>query len=499
MAAAKMDDKATFSTFALCAKRKERWRLMEEVAQAMVEGDQSYKTSYFLPRALIGLGQYDTAARLAASSLKLWPKEGEVYTTAALASSRLEDWETTIKQADQALLIQRQKGASDDISAQAHVFRAEALLHQGKIEESNRELDIAKKIKTYDFATKMRERNDVVKTSGIIAEADTADEIYLGLTHLYPKAPTALGPFATFRMYNVTDKPVQLRVEVTVPSLSEPIGKAVTVVKGKREVLKLTPPLRADFKPGQLKVSQAAQLSYKITGPDGAVLYEETRKVTIEPQEMLPTSIRVHETDFRPTHELAGAWITPSAKVVAGLLDAAKKRLAGGEFGGAQATSFPQVQAVWDELRSRGLVLQRDPSVDSEGARMQKARLPAETLGAQSGNALEGCLLFATLLEALGLDAILVNLPGNMIVGWVPTKTDRSTPEAMKSTVSSPLGNAYFLETTMVSAAPADAAVLRGEAELVEKIGNGSFTNGAASLTTLAKLRKAGILARPAD
>jgi hypothetical protein len=214
---------------------------------------------------------------------------------------------------------------------------------------------------------------------------------------------------------------------------------------------------------------------------------------------MLPTSLRIRETDFRPTHELAAAWITPGAKVVAGLLEAAKKRAPGGEFAGAAAASFPQVQAIWDELRSRGLSFVRDPSIDSEGARMQKARLPAETLGAQNGNALEGSLVFATLLEAVGLDPILANLPGNRIVGWMPTKTDRSSPEAMKSTVASPLGNAYFLETTMVSDAPADAAVLRGEAELVEKIGNGSFANGAASLTTLTKLRKAGILPRPSD
>jgi hypothetical protein len=258
--------------------------------------------------------------------------------------------------------------------------------------------------------------------------------------------------------------------------------------------------VRADFKLDSVKAPQPGQLTYKITSvPEGTVLYEESRKSTLEPRDRLPTFLRSHGTDWRPVHELAAAWVTPASKVVTGLLDAAKKRIPGGEFAGALGASFPQVKAVWEELYARGVSFVRDPSSDSEGARMQRVRLPAEVIGAQSGNALEGSIVFATLLEALGLDPILVNIPGHVLVGWMPTKADHGTEDAMKSAVPSPFGNAFFLETTVITEAPADVAVLRGDAEFVEKTASGSFENGGGAAYLLSKLRKAGIQPQPSE
>jgi tetratricopeptide (TPR) repeat protein len=174
-----VDDRPAVAVFAACAKKAERWRLLHAVANAMVQGDSTQKTTYFLPRALLGLGQYEAAARLASADLRAWPKEGEAYLTAALASTRVDDWEACSKEADQALVVQRQKGLTDEISAQAHAFKGEALLHQGKIDESSKELDLAKKIKPSDAATRLRDRNDVVKRTGLLVDAELPTEVPL--------------------------------------------------------------------------------------------------------------------------------------------------------------------------------------------------------------------------------------------------------------------------------------------------------------------------------
>jgi hypothetical protein len=491
------DDRAAFFVFASCAKTKHRWRLLRAVANAIIAGDATQKTTFYLPRALVGLGQYETANRLSAAMLRAWPKDGEAYTIAALASTRTEDWESCNKEADQALLIQRQQGLSDEITAQAHVFKAEALLHQGKVDDSSRELDFAKKIRTYDLATKMRDRNDVVKSTGLIVDAELPDEVPIALYPSFLKSLPFTGGLTTIRLANITDTPLIVRVEVSLDGVAEPIGKAVTVIKGRRETLRMTPPLRADFKVDALKTEEKRDLEYKVSSPEGQVFYEDSRKVTVLPHSQLPFALQMHQTDEKPAPELAALWITPGSKVVAGVIEAAKKRAPDSQFVGVQGATSPQVQALWDELRGRGFSFVRDPTLDSEATRSRPTALPAEVIGKESGQALEGSLLFATLLEAIGLDVVLVRVPGHAFVGWLPSKADRAAPDAMNATVQSPFGAAFFLETTLVGSAPADAAVLRGDAEFVDATSGKVLDDGRGSVLRLSALRKMGILPQP--
>jgi hypothetical protein len=488
------DDKLAFATFAACAKKTGRWRLLHAVANALVQGDAAQKGTFYLPRALLGLGQYDVAARLSAAALRQWPKEGEAYTTAALASTRVEDWEACSKQADQALLVQRQKGLSDEISAQAHMFKGIALLHQGKIDDSSKELDVSKKIRASDAVTKLREQNDVVKRSGLLVEGDMPGEVPLGIYPLLLKNLPFTGGLVTLRLANTSDKPVAVRVEVALTDVADAIGKSVTVVRGKRETMRLTPALRADFKAAALTAGAKHELSYKVTSSDGQVLYEEKKSVTLLPHDELPLALEVHDIDTKPTPELTAAWVTPAAKPVEALVEAAKKRAPGGKFEGKEGQTLPQVKAVWDELRERGFDFVREPSIDSEDTHSHPAHLPFEILEARGGHALEGSILFASLLEAIGLDVVLVRVPGHMLVGWLPSKADHASPDAMTVAVQSPAGSAFFLETTMVSRGPADAAVLRGAAELVDAATKKMFDDGRGSFLRLSALRKLGIV-----
>jgi hypothetical protein len=71
-----VDDRPVFATFAACAKKARRWRLLRAVTDAIILGDASQKTTYYLPRALIGSAQYDAANRLSSAALRSWPKEG---------------------------------------------------------------------------------------------------------------------------------------------------------------------------------------------------------------------------------------------------------------------------------------------------------------------------------------------------------------------------------------------------------------------------------------
>jgi tetratricopeptide (TPR) repeat protein len=489
------DDRPVFAAFAACAEKTQRWRLLRAVANAIIAGDTAQKTTYYLPRAFLGLGQYETAARLSSATLKLWPKEGEAYTTGALASTRLEDWEATKKEADQALLVQRQKGLSDEISAEGHLFKAEALLHLGKVDESSHELDIAKKVKSADAdaITKLRERNDVVKSSGLILDADLPDEVPLGIYPLLGKSLPLTGGLVTLRLASLADKPVTVRVEVSLAGVADGVGKSYTIAKGRPQTLRLTPPLSATFKVKDLKAEAKHDLAFKISSLEGQALYEQSRGVSVLPHDAMPQAIELHGIDEKLVPELVAVWITPAAKPVVDLVEAAKKRAPSNQFTGTQGQTLPQVKALWDELRERGFSFVRDTSIDSETKLWHSTRLPADVIAASGGHALEGSVLFAALLEAIGLDVVIVRTPGHALVGWLPSKADRATPEAMGVAVQSPAGSAFFLETTMVASAPSDAAVLRGDAELVDAVSKKVLEDGRGSLVRLGALRKLGL------
>jgi hypothetical protein len=271
----------------------------------------------------------------------------------------------------------------------------------------------------------------------------------------------------------------------------------VTVVKGRPVTLVMTPPLKPGSTLAALTAAEPHDLTVTLTGgPEHATLYREGAKITMEPRTELPILLRSHGDDLRSGFSLEAAFITPASPAVVSLLDVAKAKAPGGKFEGAAAASFPQAQAVWDELRSRGVVFRRDPQIDSETHESVPCRLATDVIAAGSGDALESSVLFASLLEAIGLDVILVRTPGHRLVGWLPTRGDSGSGEVTTSTIKSPVGKAFFLETTMVGEAPLDAALLRGAAEWVAEQNSGAVAAGRSKVESLATLRRAGIVPR---
>ena len=118
-------------------------------------------------------------------------------------------------------------------------------------------------------------------------------------------------------------------------------------------------------------------------------------------------------------------------------------------FVGEQADTVSQVKAIYDELKARGVSYVMDPTVNTDLVKVQRTRLPSEVLESTNAQCLEGTILFATMLEAIGLRPIIVLVPGHAFVGWHATRADGVKPGADR----------LFLETTMVGNAPFEAAV----------------------------------------
>jgi hypothetical protein len=124
-----------------------------------------------------------------------------------------------------------------------------------------------------------------------------------------------------------------------------------------------------------------------------------------------------------------GAFVTPNAPKVLEFLEHIvavhpERRLVGYQDGPAGVRA--QVEATYAALKATGVRYVNSTIAfgPDEGEIVQRVRLPSETLGMNGANCIDGTVLFASLLEAMSLNAAIVALPGHAIVAW---ETDRNS------------------------------------------------------------------------
>jgi len=244
------------------------------------------------------------------------------------------------------------------------------------------------------------------------------------------------------------------------------------------------PPLKMDFDPSKIRGPKPSQLAIKVTDGDH-VIVDETVPIEVLPRDYLPLRRKVGADSMVPTYGFVGAWIMSNDKEVDKFLGEAKKLSPGGNFVGEQAETVPQVKALFDALKARGVTYVMDPNVDAETSFVQRTRLPSEVLTSTNAQCLEGTLLFATLFEAIGIKPIIVMVPGHAFVGWHPVAKDGTKGEPL------------FLETTMVGNATFEQAVKVANRRVASELKNGNFKTGVSHLIDVAELRKQGFAAQP--
>src|SRR5690606_23575367 len=133
-----------------------------------------------------------------------------------------------------------------------------------------------------------------------------------------------------------------------------------------------TPPLTASFNPGKLQAERIAQVNVRVTltgvgdsGTGSRVVFDESIGTKLFPRDQLPLA----------TNKFIPAWITPQAPAIEELLAAAKKRAPKSTLPGALGPTLPQMRALYDELKARGMsyVLVTNFGLDAA----QHTRLPA--------------------------------------------------------------------------------------------------------------------------
>jgi hypothetical protein len=113
---------------------------------------------------------------------------------------------------------------------------------------------------------------------------------------------------------------------------------------------------------------------------------------------------------------------------------------------------------------------------------VQRMRLPAEVLDQASGNCVELAALYASVAEAIGLEAAIVRIPGH---AFTAIRTDRENAKY------------YFIETTLIGRADFSEAVNRAGEKWDEVQPHFDAQEEGYAWVTIPDARKKGILPIP--
>lgn len=474
-----------------CASAAKRWRAVVQAGSALLQLSDDEKAPQQIVRALAEMGEYDKAIATANDFAKKYPKARPGLAGAlTFVYCRAEAWDACVKSGEAAIAALTTKAnlaPTDDAVLINRVLRDLAWIVIGKPKEALADLAAIEKVKgapppaiakIKDEATRAIER-------GFYFEAITVPQLPTGVYHLMGRKDT--GALVTIKIHNHTNAARKFRVEVEVPGVTERSANAIEL-KAKEATLKwANPPLKMDFNMQLVRSPRPSQLALKIVevGNGDKTVIDETLQIEVLPRDYLPLRRKVGADSMVPTYGYMGAWVTSNDKTVEQFLTKAKERLPSRSFVGEQDTTVPQIKAIFDELKSRGVSYVMDPSVTADQTFVQRTRLPAEVLASTNAQCLEGTLLFATLMETIGVKPIIVLVPGHAFVGW------RTVPK--DGTKGEPL----FVETTMVGGAPFEAAVDVATKRVAKELKNGSFKSGASTFVDLAAIRKAGFTAQP--
>jgi tetratricopeptide (TPR) repeat protein len=491
----KPEYKDAFLAAQTCAARAQHYQTLLTISYMLFLANQA--KPHHIVQAHARMGQYDEALKLVKDIGSLYENDPDfamVRTYAECMKAQFtEEWAGCLRMADRTVELARSGNKVQGLLL-GQVFRMSALYFQGRFAEAVGALDEIEKVApTLPILADLRQYVGWGEAYRWIVEEIFPPFVPLGIYHLYGNDASApAGSLATLKVYNHATGSLTFKVEVEIPGVTEKVTRTALVGAGRMHKFLITPQLKVGFEGRKLRAERPAQFTYRITAADPAnpaatpVVKEDVAAVRLIPPDHLPLKKAVAKDALQYTLEYIAAWVTPNAPAIDPFLARAKERLPDKTFSGEQRDTIAQVKAIYDELQARGVTYVSDPDVVSEVGLVQRTRLPVEVLESTNAQCLEGTILFATLLEAIGLRPVVVAVPGHAFVGWHPSPYD-----------GVPAGSLLFLETTMVGGAPFEAAVQVAGQRVREEMAERSFERGVSFLIDLARLRQRGFTPQP--
>ncbi len=439
--------------------------LMQTIAITLFERKQSPAHLRTVLEAQFLNRQWKNLTKNAELFAKLFPDrpEGLLYQSIPLMNLRKFD--------DALPLLEKAMGKVDEsaddgawLKAMIELWTARATLNKGDFAKAHSLLDAALDAAPRGSALRtdiLELLSDVMKAEKmkVYVSFNAPEYLPLGTYHLMSERNGPLPPFLNLHLINGSDEDRVLVFsaevqDVTYVSVDQVLlpGRPKDATGPARFNMRIyqTPPLRKDFNVNSIleEIERPIRIILREKTDTGErILLEQTIPVTLWPRKrVILQKLDADVTgDVINMEKALAAWVTPRSPFVEKFINDAKKTLPKGvEFlGGAGIAGFPakdQVRAMYDYLKSRGVSYVAHTHGTTKTCFYQDVRLPSEVYRNSNSLCLEGTVLFATLMEGIGLKPVIVLVPGHAFVGW----RDPGGP------VDSKLGRFFVLETTSI-------------------------------------------------
>ncbi len=251
----------------------------------------------------------------------------------------------------------------------------------------------------------------------------------------------------TVHITNPSNELLKDRLAVQVPGWSDQEIQMVEVAPGETRTFRFGPTfLPRLFRNGEIAAATVAVVADNMAGH---TVFSTTVPVRLRAAEDIYWG---HDFQYAP---FIAAWVTPHDPMVEAVLSRAKEYMPGRRLPGyedwkntaAQVHStFLQARAIYDALQAMGVsYVKSSLTFGGHQGVSERVRLPRESLHDVSANCIDGAVMYASLFENLGMDPVVVLVPGHAYVG---------VREAEHS------DNFIYLETALTGRSSFETAVL---------------------------------------
>lgn len=223
----------------------------------------------------------------------------------------------------------------------------------------------------------------------------------------------------TVNVSNSTDTEQRYRITVHVPGWSDQEIQVVTVPAGAAKAFIFAP----SFRPRLYKNSEitAATAEVNITDLAGNPVYSTT----------VPIRMRAVEDMFWGKGfkyaQFIASWVTPHDARVESVLSRAKELMPGRRLPGYEEWKDDagqvretrlQAEAIYNALQKQKLSYVKSSLTFGANTDIsERVRTPRESIRASSANCIDAAVLFASAFENLGMEPVIVLVPGHAYVG----------------------------------------------------------------------------------
>lgn len=218
---------------------------------------------------------------------------------------------------------------------------------------------------------------------------------------------------------NSTDASLRQRIAVRVPGWSDQEIQIAELGAGEVRTFRFSPTFQERlYRNNEIK---GATAEVEITDIAGRSIYETTAQLKLRSADDMYWGSKFKYAPF------IASWVTPHDLQVEKLLSRAKelaplRRLPGYEswksVADQERSTNVQAKAIYNTLKRQGLSYVKSSMTLGKNLDVtQRVRMPKESLNHSSANCIDATVMFASLFENLGMDPVVVLVPGHAYVG----------------------------------------------------------------------------------